>query len=382
MNRARRPDEPSTDTPAPPQPDTVQPTSILVVEDDELSSRLLCRMLTSASYECEGASDALQARAALERRHFDLVLTDMDMPGESGIGLIEHVKKNHDGTAVVMVTGYDDSEIAGLALDHGAYGFVIKPFSENEILIAVENATRRRTLELAARFHRENLERLVAERTRDLAMALMRLENSSAELRRSREETVNRLALAAEFRDGATARHVQRMSLYCELLTRALGFSSPRSEEMRIASLMHDVGKIGVPDRVLLKEGPLDDDEWIIMKRHPVVGHQILCNSRAELLDTAARVALTHHERFDGTGYPHGLAGKQIPLEGRIAAVADVFDALTSDRVYRSALGLDDARSLIVEGRGTQFDPAIVDLFLASWSDVVVIQGSNGDHPV
>jgi putative two-component system response regulator len=339
-------------------------------------------MLVSAGYECESEGDALHARSALERRHFDLVLTDMDMPGESGIGLIEHIQSHRSDTAVVMVTGYDDPEIAGMALDHGAYGFVIKPFTRNEILIAVENAVRRRTLELTARFQTENLERLIAERTRELAMALIRLENSSAELFRSREETVHRLALAAEFRDGATARHVERMSRYCELLAVKLGFSSHRAEEVRIASLMHDVGKIGVPDRVLLKEGSLDQHEWEVMRRHPIVGHQILCNSRSELLDTAARVALTHHERIDGNGYPRGLAGLEIPLEGRIAAVADVFDALTSDRVYRAAYDVAEARSLIVEGRGTQFDPDIVDLLTDSWDDVMVIHASSATSSV
>lgn len=361
--------------------ETHRPTSILVVDDDELSARLLSRMLTTAGYGCEEAADGLQARAALDRQHFDLVLTDMDMPGESGIGLIEHIEAHHAGTAVVMVTGYDDPVVAAMALDRGAYGFVIKPFSQNEILIAVQNAARRRTLELSARFHTENLERLIAERTRELAMALIRVENSASELRTSQEETVHRLALAAEFRDGATARHVERMSRYCELLARELGFSHHRAEEVRIASLMHDVGKIGVPDRVLLKEGGLDDDEWDVMRRHPVVGHQILCNSRSDLLDTAARVALTHHERIDGDGYPQGLAGEEIPLEGRIAAVADVFDALTSDRVYRPAFDLDRARSMIVDGRGSQFDPEIVDRLLDSWDDVVVIHETSGtDH--
>lgn len=351
-----------------------EPASLLIVEDEELSCRLLAQLLTTAGYECGTASDVAQARDALRSRHFDLVLTDMDMPGESGIGLIDHIAKVHPATAVVMVTGMDDAELAGQALHRGAYGYVIKPFTRNEILIAVTNAARRRTLELAARDNTATLEKLVAERTRDLALALVKLENSSAELRDSRADTVHRLALAAEYRDGATARHVERMSNYCQMLALKLGFSKERSEEIRLASLMHDVGKIGVPDSVLLKPGSLDDDEWAIMRQHPLLGHSILRDSRSELLDTAAKVALTHHERTDGNGYPHGIGGDDIPLEGRIAAVADVFDAVTADRCYRPAMSDKDARDLIAEGRGTQFDATVVDLFLGSWDEVLAIK--------
>jgi putative two-component system response regulator len=350
------------------------PGSLLVVDDEELSCRLLAQLLSTAGYECGTAHNAAEARAALRQKHFDLVLTDMDMPGESGIALIDHIAKEHPATAVVMVTGMDDAELAGLALHRGAYGYVIKPFTRNEILIAVTNAARRRVLEMAARDNTATLENLVAERTRDLAMALLKLENSSQQLRESRAETVHRLALAAEYRDGATARHVERMSNYCQMLALKLGFSKERSEEIRLASLMHDVGKIGVPDRVLLKPGSLDDNEWAIMKQHPLLGHSILRDSRSELLDTAAKVALTHHERADGGGYPNGIGGDDIPLEGRIASVADVFDALTSDRCYRPAMSDMDARDLIVDGRGSQFDENVVDLFVESWDEVLEIK--------
>jgi diguanylate cyclase (GGDEF)-like protein len=200
----------------------------------------------------------------------------------------------------------------------------------------------------------------------ELSDAVRRLTASADELRRSHEETVRRLAVAAEFRDGPTGRHVERMSETCDLISRALGLDDELCESIRIASALHDVGKIGIPDHVLLKPGPLTDDERDQMERHAEIGYRILAGSGSELLDLAASIALTHHEHFDGTGYPRGLAGDAIPIEGRIAAVADVFDALTSDRVYRGAFTLDSAVEVMLTGRGSHFDPTVLDAFLTA----------------
>ncbi len=203
----------------------------------------------------------------------------------------------------------------------------------------------------------------VEEELRDLIVWLQRSED---ELRRSRAETIARLAHAAEFRNLETAVHVERMSRYCATVAARIGLSEERVELIRAASTLHDIGKIAIPDNVLLKPGPLSDEERRVMMRHAEIGNDLLSGSSSEVLELAALVALTHHERFDGSGYPHGLAGERIPVEGRIAAVADVFDALISDRVYRPALPLHKALVIMREGRGSHFDPEILDLFLDS----------------
>jgi putative two-component system response regulator len=277
------------------------------------------------------------------------------------------------------VTGLDDRRYAEAALEHGAYGYVLKPFKPNELVINVVNALRRRTLEIESRNHREELEQTVLERTSSLRDTISQLETSEAEMRRLREETIRRLSSAAESRDQETGQHIVRMSLYCALLARLAGIDADRAELLRIASPMHDVGKIGIPDRILLKPGRLSEEERIVMQAHTEVGHRILAGSNEELLDLAALLALTHHERIDGAGYPHGLAGEEIPIEGRIAAVADVFDALTSDRVYRPAFRPEEAREMMLEGRGTQFDARLLDLFLDSWQDVLAIRRDASD---
>jgi HD-GYP domain-containing protein (c-di-GMP phosphodiesterase class II) len=214
-----------------------------------------------------------------------------------------------------------------------------------------------------------DLESELVERRRteeELVDTVGRLTASGHALRRSHEEMVRRLAAAAESRDASTGRHVERMSETCELIARQLDLEEPFCESIRAAGALHDIGKIGVPDAVLLKPGPLTDAERALMEQHAVIGHRILAGSGSELLDLAASIALTHHERFDGTGYPHGRAGDAIPIEGRIAAVADVFDALTSDRVYRHAFPLETAFEILRQGRGTQFDPVVLDAFLVA----------------
>jgi response regulator RpfG family c-di-GMP phosphodiesterase len=207
------------------------------------------------------------------------------------------------------------------------------------------------------------------------------LQRAIGQLGASREETISRLALAAEFRDNDTALHTERVSLYAQLLAERLGLDPGEAELIRVASVMHDVGKIGVPDTILLKPGPLTGAEFEQMKRHTQFGNQILAGSGVELLDVAASVALHHHERFDGTGYPAGLAGEAIPLHGRIVAVADVFDALTSPRVYRPAFNVDSAIETMRAGRGTQFDPRALDAFLESLGDVLAIRAGRRVSP-
>ena len=337
---------------------------ILVVDDEEPIRRILVRLLERNGYPSASATDAEDAMLRLKEQDFSLVLTDMDMPGSSGLDLIMQINQAHPDTATVMVTGMDDAKLAHTALDIGAYGYIIKPFEPTEILINVANALRRRGLEIENRAHRVRLEQMIKERTAELWEAIARLEKAEKEVRLSREETIQRLAIAAEFRDDETAQHIQRMSRYCALLARSHGADIERTELIRVASLMHDVGKIGIPDSILLKPGKLTPEERTIMQQHSEIGYRILAGSKSDLLRTAADIAWTHHERVDGTGYPLGLVGDQIPLEGRIAAIADVFDALTSDRVYKKAFPLGKAVDIMREGRDLHFEAALLDSFL------------------
>jgi putative two-component system response regulator len=347
---------------------------VLVVDDEAPIRRLLTRLLARHGYECTEAADTLEARSKLDGDEFQLVLTDMNMPGDSGMELIQDVIANHPNTATVMVTGQDDTALANAALELGAYGYVVKPFQGNEILINVFNALRRRTLEIENRRHRQRLEQMVQERTAELWKAVQDLEWARDELQGSRAETVERLSIAAEFRDDETAHHIHRMSRYCALLARSAGADQERSELIRVASIMHDVGKIGIPDHILLKPGKLTPEEFDIMRTHAEIGYRILAGSDSELLKLAAEIALMHHEWFDGRGYPNGLVGEEIPFEGRIGAIADVFDALTTNRVYRKAFNLGEALEIMKQGRGGQFDPRLLDLFFDDISEALRIK--------
>lgn len=360
------------------QPGT--PTRILVVDDEDAVRRTIGRILERSGYEAATAWDPQSALAQLERGHFALVLSDVNMPQGSGIDLVRTIVARYPDTATVMCTGLDDAAIAHTAIEIGAYGYIVKPFEPNEILIAIMNALRRRELEFENRNHREHLEDMVKARTTDLWTAISGLERTQKELRVSREETMQRLSIAAEFKDQETGAHVRRMSLYCALLTERLGRDASRCEELRLASQMHDVGKIGIPDEILSKPGPLTLEEWKVMKQHPAIGHRILSNSTSGVLNLAAAIALTHHERLDGTGYPQGLVEDEIPFAGKIAAVADVFDALTTDRIYRKAFSLEESLEMMREGRGDHFDPKILDCFLHSMDRVLGIKELHADQ--
>ena len=353
--------------------------SILIVDDEEPIRRLLGYLLQSHGYTVALAADAREARQRLDDAPYALMLCDVNMPGESGMDLVRSMLGEHPHTAAIMVTGLDSSVLANAALDMGAFGYIIKPFESNEVLIDVANALRRRRLEMENRLHREHLEDIVRTRTMALQQALDWLERSEKELRLSREETIQRLAIAAEFRDSSTAQHIHRMSHYCELLARKAGLSQERCDLIRTASPMHDIGKIGTPDHVLLKPGKFTHDEFSVIARHAEIGYRILSGSDAELLKVAAVIAYTHHERFDGTGYPRGLKGEAIPIEGRIASIADAFDALTTKRVYKPAFELNHAVELMLKHRGQHFDPDLLDIFLASMDDVSRIHDRYAD---
>lgn len=352
---------------------------ILIVDDQEPIRLSLGMILEDQGHHCHFASDAEEALLHAEQYSYELVLCDVNLPGMSGIELVKRLSRLYPDTGVVMVTALDDPFIAEAATVNGAYGYVIKPFQPNLIHIHVANALRRRQLEIEHRSARLQLELAVAHRTHELQAQLERLQQTEAHLRRAQEETIQRLARAAEFRDGETAHHIQRMAQMTALLGRLAGLNADRVEMLRIAAPMHDVGKLGIPDAILLKPGRLTAAEYQIMQEHAMIGYRILSGSSSEFMEMGAIIARSHHEKFDGTGYPRHLAGKDIPIEGRITAIADVFDALTSHRVYKPAFSLERALDMMRTGRGTHFDPELLSLFFEHVDDFLRIKQQYAD---
>jgi putative two-component system response regulator len=356
----------------------IEVTRILIVDDDKQVLRLIGRILHD-EYACETATSVAEARRHLQQGEFDLALIDVTMPGESGLDLLAYLRQEYPDVAALMVTGIDDRQLAESILETGAYGYILKPFKPIEFQINVANTLRRHRLELESQSYKQRLEGTVEFRTVELRGAIKRLEEAEQEVRSSREETVHRLAKAIEFRSAETGRHIERMSLYSGLLARRIGLEPQRCELIQTASAMHDIGKISTPDRILHKPGKLTAEEFEVIKEHCEVGYRIFADSTSELLALAANIALTHHERWDGNGYPRGLTGQEIPLAARIASIGDVFDALTSKRVYKEAYDVAEAVDIMRAESGRQFDAELLDLFFASLDDVLAIREKYGD---
>jgi putative two-component system response regulator len=349
---------------------------ILVVDDESTMRRLLEKLLRMEGYEVALASSGEQALAELSRSGVDTVLLDMRMPGMTGLEVCREIR-NHPKTLhtpVVFITAVNDRELRRRGMEAGADDFLSKPFDEVELLARIRNSVRVRRYYDNLEQQREQLERAVHERTAALNEAIAKLTQIQVNLRASQEETIYRLSRAAEFRDDETGQHLQRMSRYCQLIGRRIGLDENTCELLRIASPMHDVGKLGIPDRILLKPGRLTTEEFAVMKGHAEIGYRILVGSDATPLKIAATIAYTHHEKWDGNGYPRGLKGEDIPLPGRIAAIADVFDALTSARPYKPAWALDDALELMRNNRGAHFDPNLVDAFFDALPEVLEVR--------
>jgi putative two-component system response regulator len=359
----------STAVAAPRQP-APRVTRILIVDGEASERRSLADLLSANGFICDFASNATEACRLLRHGQFALLLCDVGRPNASELEWIGDALRERPDLAAVLVASVDDPELARDAFDLGATGYVVKPYKPFELLIHIENALRRQRLERDGRDHQVELCRRIRERTLALESTVKRLVRTQQQLRRSREETIHRLTAAAEFRHDETARHIQRMSQYCALLARRLGLDQDRCELIRAASPMHDIGKIGIPDGILMKNCKLTQPEFAIMKRHAEIGYRILAGSDAALLKTAAAIAWTHHERMDGSGYPRGLQGIQIPVEGRIAAIADTFDALTSWRSYQAPRPVEEAVRVLHEGRGRLFDPILTDCFIGSLDEI------------
>lgn len=328
----------------------VSPDRILVVDDEPLVSELIINCLATERYECHAAHSTDKALELLEQNNYSLVVSDINMPGKTGIELLSIVKKRFPDVAVIMVTAVDDRKTAIQSLHLGAYGYVIKPFDLNEIVISVVNALERRRLTIQSKEHETRLENEVRNRT--------------AEIHRREEEICLRLTSACEYRDVETGSHIRRIGLYAFIMADELGWSSQLMDEIRVAAPMHDIGKIGVPDYILLKRGKLTNEEFEIIKKHTVIGAEILSGSSISLLNMAKDIALSHQEKWDGSGYPYGLSGEAIPESARIVAIIDVYDALVSKRIYRPAILEKEALQIMTREKSKHFDSRIFDAFL------------------
>lgn len=352
---------------------------LLIVDDEAAVRRPLRRTLERGGHDVLEASNVAEARALLEAEPVELVLCDVNMPGGSGLELVRWIASDHSDTAIVMLTGVDDPAVANEALEVGAFGYLVKPVGGNEALINVSSNLRRRELELSRRQYVHELETKVVSRTAALRNALEQLELGRATVQHAEREAVDRLVAALTIRSEETGAHIQRVGRFTALLARRAGVNGYSEDEICLAAMLHDVGKIGIPDSILLKPGPLDNEERTIMKRHAALGNELLADGSSPVLILGAQIALAHHERWDGSGYPYGLAGDRIPASGRIAAIGDVFDALTSDRVYRPAIPVADAVAQMRADRGRQFDPELLDVFCDALDEFEAIRVAHPD---
>ena len=329
---------------------------ILIVDDEEMIRELLTSALAQEEYVCHQASNVDEAFVLLGEQPVDLVISDIMMPGRSGVELLRDLKKVNSEIAVLMITGLSDMNTAMECVHLGADDYITKPFGINRVVLTVKNLIERRCLALEKKNYQVSLEFKVMEQTSQIRKTM-------SELSSAYDNTLSALVKALDAREKEVGSHSERVMNYSAIMGGKLGMVGRELQELSKGALLHDIGKIGISDNILLKPGQLDDDEWIEMRKHPQVGYAIL--SEIDFLKTPAEIILSHHERFDGTGYPNQLKGEQIPLGARIFAVVDTLDAMTSDRPYRRALPFAQAVSEIIKYRGSQFDPAIADLFLS-----------------
>jgi putative nucleotidyltransferase with HDIG domain len=326
---------------------------ILIVDDEREITEILSDLL-STNFECETAGSAEEALDRLRRNDFPLVISDITMPGMSGLEMVPHVKRISPDTVVVMISGLQTVESAIEAMRLGAFDYVMKPFDLRQVEAVVKRALEHHELIVAKQRYENHLEELVEQRTAELDRALESLEDAY-------RSTLKALTAALETRDSETHGHSERVVTYSLRLGREYGLDSDRMKALEFGSLLHDIGKIGVPDAILRKPAKLTDEEWVRMREHPSHGQQILRG--IEFLEKASRVVAQHHEQWDGSGYPLGLRGEDIDICARIFAVADAFDAITSDRVYRRGKSYEAAAEELDEWAGKQFDAKVVAAF-------------------
>ncbi len=349
-------------------PEHIRGARILIVDDNLTNVVLLQKLLESEGYaHVEGVTDSRQVEGLYRTEAYDLVLLDIRMPHLDGYGVMAQLKKvvGEDYLPVMVLTAQTDMDTKLKALDAGAMDFLHKPFDRLEVLTRIRNMIEARLLHKQVVNQNAALEDRVRERTK--------------ELEDTRLEVVRCLGRAAEYKDNETGQHVLRMSKVAQLLARAIGMSDEHVELMRYAAPMHDIGKIGILDAILLKPGRLTPEERRIMEGHVMIGAEILGEHEWPLMCMARTVALTHHEKWDGTGYPQGLKGTDIPLVGRICAISDVYDALRSDRPYKTSWPVEDAVTFIQEQTGKHFDPALVMKLIENLDEIERIRETHRD---
>jgi response regulator RpfG family c-di-GMP phosphodiesterase len=345
-NAANAPANASTSAPA---------VRVLIVDDDPALRKILSVMLTHADFLCRTAACGEEALSLLARQPFDVVISDLRMPSISGMDLLIEVRERYPHLAFLMVTAEDETRVGVRAMQLGADDYLLKPFDADVVLGSLHRALQKKKLEREVQEYRLHLDEMVSERTLQLRTALQQTE-------RSYEDTLEALGAAIDPRDSPTAGHSRRVFLYSMELAKSIGGLEQEIRSIAMGAWLHDIGKLAIPDRVLLKPGPLTDSQWEIMRRHARIGYELV--KSISFLAGAAGIVLTHHERFDGSGYPQKMKGDEIPFGARIFAVADTHDAMTSDRPYRAALPLQAARDVIERGSGTLFDPLVAAAFL------------------
>lgn len=347
----------------------IHSANILLVDDQIINLKLLEKMLRMAGFtSIFSTTDSREVHSLYFNNKIDLIMLDIRMPHMDGFEVMKQLQAAivDDYLPVLVITAEITHQTREQALESGAKDFVTKPFDQTEVLQRIRNMLEVRLLHKQIRLQNETLEQQVRERTK--------------ELEQSQLEIIKRLGRAAEYKDNETGNHILRMSQFSYLLAKAAGLDESRVENILLAAPMHDIGKIGIPDKILLKPGKLEPDEWATMQSHVTIGADLLDGTDVPLLVMAKNIALTHHEKWDGTGYPRGLAGETIPIEGRICAICDVFDALTSERPYKEEWPVEEAIAYIREQKGKHFDPHLVDLFENILNDVLSYRAQHLDH--
>ena len=330
-------------------------TKILIVDDEEAIREVVSTLLEAQGYECASVSNGRLAKDFLEKNEVDIVLSDMMMPEMDGLSLVEWLGKAEPDIPAIMVTAMHDLSTALEAIRRGAYDYILKPFEKDQLHLGVRRALERRRLVLENRNYQRNLEKLVEERTAQLKGALEQLE-------RSYDDTLEALGGALDLKDAETEGHCKRVTAFTIAIAKAMKVEPALLPQIARAAFLHDIGKMAIPDNILRKPGPLTAEERDVMRTHCEIGYNMV--TRIPFLREAAEIVLSHQEYYDGTGYPRGLRGDEIPLGARIFAVADALDAMISDRPYRRALPIAQAKEEIERCSGTQFDPRVVAVFL------------------
>jgi putative two-component system response regulator len=354
----------------------IKKTTILVVDDTEVNLRLVKSCLNNQGFDVLLAESGKDALKVLEGEIPDLILLDIMMPDMDGFEVCKLLKEKEStkNIPVIFLTAKSDPDDVVEGFRFGAVDYLKKPFNVSELLARVNTHVKLKNLQ-------HHLEDMVEERAQEVVEAHKELNTMHEELafvhkklQEAYVEIIRRLARAAEYRDNETGMHIMRMSHYSALLGKAAGMAKEEYRSLMHAATMHDVGKIGIPDAVLLKPGKLTNEEFDTMKEHSSLGEKLLSGIQSKVLSMAAKIAITHHEKWDGSGYPNGLAGEKIPLEGRISGIVDVFDALVSERPYKTRWPVDNAVELLKAEKGKHFDPRLVDLFIENLPEILEIQ--------